>query len=154
MSTGRDVLRAIQGISPAIRYVALSRDGALVAVQAEGLVNASASDSDRYEEWIVNPTLLTLVKQRGEIDCGGAAFVLVRYGHFFQLVKPVPGGHLSVAVEPTADPLTLVPAIDAVLARHGFGREIRMDPDGQHGASCGPAVGERPKRPAWATPFR
>lgn len=37
------------------------------------LADASSSESDRYEELLVNPTLITLARQRGEIDCGGRA---------------------------------------------------------------------------------
>lgn len=35
----------------------------------------------------------------------------IRYGHFFQLVHPVAGGHLSVAIEPRAQPLDLLDKI-------------------------------------------
>jgi hypothetical protein len=41
-------------------------------------------------------------------------FVLIRYGSFFELVLPVPGGHLSVGIESQADPLKLVPDLRAV----------------------------------------
>ncbi len=99
-------------VSPAVRYAALYVNGTLTSAQRPGLVGASASESDRYEELIVNPTLLTLVRQRGNIDCGGAKYVLVRYGQFFELVLPLADGHLSVGLEPTA--LT-VPLVDSVL---------------------------------------
>ncbi len=99
-------------VSPAVRYVALYLGGELVSAQRPGLVGASASESDRYEELIVNPTLLTLVTQRGNIDCGGARYVLVRYGQFFELVLPLGDGHLSVGLEPNA--LTL-PLVDTLL---------------------------------------
>lgn len=42
------------------------------------------------------------------------------YGHFFQLVLPVEGGHLSVAIEPAADPLALLHDIRAAAAAHGL----------------------------------
>jgi hypothetical protein len=45
------------------------------------------------------------VKQRGNIDCGGARFLVVRYGNFYQLVIDLPGGHVSVCFELTANPL-------------------------------------------------
>ena len=66
---------------------------------------ASTPESDRYEEPLVNPTVLTLTRQRGEIDCGGLDYVVVRYGNFFQFVAPIEGGHASVAFEPGADPI-------------------------------------------------
>lgn len=107
-------------ISPGVRYVAVYRAGALHSRERAGLSNASASESDRYEELIVNPALLTLVRQRGGIDCGGARWLLVRYGNFFQLVVPVEGGHVSVAFEPGEDPVLREPAVRAVLAAHGL----------------------------------
>ena len=81
--------------------------------------HASAAESDRYEELIVNPALLKLVVQRGEIDCGGVKFVVIRYGNFFQTVFPVPDGHVSVALEPTANPPDFVFRIREMLDTEG-----------------------------------
>ena len=106
--------------SAGVRYVAVYRRGELRLAERPGLANASAAESDRYEELLVNPTLLTLARQRGEIDCGGLAFLLIRYGHFFQLVLPVDGGHLSVGIERTADPLPLVDTVRAAARAHGL----------------------------------
>jgi hypothetical protein len=103
-----------------IRYVAIYRHGDLRLAERPGLHDASGAESDRYEELLVNPTLLTLTRQRGDIDCGGLDFVLIRYGNFFQLVHPVDGGHLSVAIEATADPLALVGAIRDAARAHGL----------------------------------
>ena len=88
-----------------MRYVAIYRDGALASRQRDGVDGASAGESDRYEELLVNPALLTLVRQRGNIDCGGAQFVVVRYGNFYQLVVEIPCGHASVCFELAANPL-------------------------------------------------
>lgn len=60
-------------VTQEIRYVAVYLAGQLWMRQRPDLLHASASDSDRYEELLVNPTLLTLTRQRGEIDCGGLA---------------------------------------------------------------------------------
>jgi hypothetical protein len=103
-----DSTSALLEISSHIRYAAVYRDGQLKTASRAGRAGASAAESDRYEELIVNPTLLTLVGQRGAIDCGGVAYVFIRYGNFFQLVVPVPGGHASICIEPDADPLALV----------------------------------------------
>ncbi|GJG89529.1 hypothetical protein tb265_47100 [Gemmatimonadetes bacterium T265] len=102
-------------LSPDVRYVATYVDGRL-DLAARAAPNASAAESDRYEELLVNPTLLTLAGQRGRIDCGGLEYVLVRYGHFFQLVVPIRGGHISVAVEPSGAPLDLVDGVRAAAA--------------------------------------
>jgi hypothetical protein len=101
-----------------IRYVAVRRDGQLYLRQREQLHNASSPESDRYEELIVNPTLLSLVGQRGDIDCGGAQFVLIRYGNFFQFIAPLAGGHISIGMEADCAPLEVVASAIPVLHRH------------------------------------
>ena len=105
----------VLGVSEQVRYVAVHLDGELELVQRPGIEGASAAESDRYEELLVNPTLLTLTHQRGAIDCGGLEYVLVRYGNFFQLVQPVPGGHVSVAIEATDGALGVVEAVRRAL---------------------------------------
>ena len=99
---------------PAVRYVATYIDGKLELRQRETLQNASASESDKYEELIVNPTLLKLVTQRGEIDCGGVQYVVVRYGNFFEFVQAVAGGHISVGIEENADLQTTIETIRSI----------------------------------------
>jgi hypothetical protein len=103
------VIEEIFALSEAVRYVAVAH-GQDVRMQARpGLAGASSSESDRYEELLVNPTLLTLTRQRGEIDCGGLDYLIVAYGSFFQIVMPLQGGgHVSVAVERSATPTDLV----------------------------------------------
>jgi hypothetical protein len=99
---------AVFALSSLIRYVALSRNGDVAMCQRSGLTNASAGESDLYEELLVNPTLLTLAKARGDIDCGGLRFLIVGYGHFQQLVIALPDGHISVCFDTEADPLCFV----------------------------------------------
>jgi hypothetical protein len=67
----------------------------------------------------VNPTLLTLATQRGNIDCGGLRYLIVGYGHFHQLVVPSPAGHVSIAFELGANPADCLQAILGVMADHG-----------------------------------
>lgn len=109
-----DIIDRIFAVAPSIRYVALYRDGELTSRQRDGVAGASASESDRYEELFVNPTLLTLARQRGNLDCGGAEFVLVGYGNFHQLVIDLPGGHVSVCFELGSNPLSHVEAVKAL----------------------------------------
>src|SRR5690606_6395119 len=90
------LIERVLGLSTDIRYVATYIDGEMRSAQRPGIAEASAGESDKYEELLVNPTLITLTRQRGEIDCGGLHYVIIRYGSFFELVLPVPGGHLSV----------------------------------------------------------
>jgi hypothetical protein len=97
-----------------VRYVALYRGGKLASSQRSDVPAASASESDRYEELFVNPALLTLVRQRGNLDCGGARFVLVRYGNFYQLVIDLSDGHVSVCFELASNPIDYADAIRAI----------------------------------------
>src|SRR5215467_2221081 len=101
----------IFSISKDIRYVAIYTDDKLISSERPGIENTSSSESDKYEELIVNPTLLKLVTQRGNIDCGGTEFVIIRYGSFFQFVMPIRNGHLSVGIELNADLMKIVASI-------------------------------------------
>jgi hypothetical protein len=106
---------AVFAVSPAIRYVAVGRGQDVQLRERPDLADASSSESDRYEELLVNPTLITLARQRGEIDCGGLDYLIVAYGNFFQLVLPVEGGHVSVAIERSQSPTELVEPIRAAI---------------------------------------
>lgn len=114
-----DLVEQLLALSNDVRYVAVYQRGNLSTSLRPELSGASSSESDKYEELIVNPTLLTLVKQRGDIDCGGVEYVVIRYGNFFQLVHPIPGGHVSLALEATADPIQFVPELRRVLRATG-----------------------------------
>ena len=98
-------------ISQDIRYVAIYVNGKLISSERPDLKYSSSSESDRYEELIVNPTLLKLVIQRGNIDCGGAKYVIIRYGSFYEFVMPFNEGHISVGVELNADLLNIISSI-------------------------------------------
>lgn len=103
-------------LSPSIRYAAINSSAGLVTRQRETAANTSDAETDKYEELLVNPTLLHLAKQRGNIDCGGASFLVVGYGNFNQLVIDLPDGHISVCFEKDANPLDYVDRLrDAAL---------------------------------------
>ena len=114
----QQLIETIFSLSEDIRYVAVYTDGKLISSDKQGVAAASSSESDKYEELIVNPTILTLAKQRGNIDCGGAEFVLIRYGNFYQFIVPMQNGHVSVCIEPYADPLRLAEPIQSALNHH------------------------------------
>ncbi len=99
-----------------VRYVAVYRCGDPSIFERSGICDASDSASDRFEELLVNPTILLLAKQRGNIDCGGLEYVLIRYGNFFQFVMPLKVGHISIAIEPTANLVDTVAGIRAIVA--------------------------------------
>src|SRR5262245_28601456 len=114
-----DLHKDVFAISPDIRYVAVA-DGQQVQMRSRpDLLNASSSDSDRYEELLVNPTLLTLATQRGNIDCGGLRHLILGYGVFHPLVIPPPAGPLPIPFDLGANPLDYLQAILAVMAHHG-----------------------------------
>ena len=108
-------VKQVLNLGSDIRYAAVYHNGELSSGQKSSPENASALESDKYEELIVNPTLLKLVQQRGDIDCGGAQFVVIRYGNFFELVRPIKDGHISVGVELSANPLEIERKIFALL---------------------------------------
>ena len=97
----------ILAISNDVRYVAIYRDGKLETKAKDNAEGASSSESDKYEELIANPVMLKAATQRGNIDCGGLEFLLVRYGNFFQFILPVSWGHVSVCIEKNADPISI-----------------------------------------------
>ena len=103
-------------LSPDIRYVAF-HDGAGVTMSSRSdLNNASSSETDLYEELLVNPALLEIASRRGRIDCGGLDFLIVGYGNFLQFVAPLNKGHISIAFERASDPITAVSGIRSILA--------------------------------------
>ena len=101
------MIKEIFSISEDIRYVAIYRDGKLKSEAKSNAQEKSSSESDRYEELLVNPTLLKLAGQRGNIDCGGLDYLLIRYRNFFQFVLPMSWGHVSVCIEKRADPIVI-----------------------------------------------
>jgi hypothetical protein len=109
----------IFNLSDSIRYVAIRQDGVLESREAAKLENASSAESDKYEETFVNPTLLFLAQQRGNIDCGGASFIIVGYGNFRQLIIAIHNGHVSVAFELGSNPLDYVDAVGSVFDDDG-----------------------------------
>jgi len=113
---GDGLLRPIFDVSEDIRYVALKRGAELIQQQRPGVADASASESDRYEELFVNPGLLSLARARGDLDCGGLHYLIIRYGNFFQIVCPLEAGHVSVCVGKDGDPERLVAPILAACA--------------------------------------
>lgn len=115
-----ELAQALFALSPLVRYVALLRGRDLELQERPGLAGASASETDRYEELLVNPGVLTLLRRRGEIDCGGLDHVWIRYGNFWTGLFPLEDGHVNVGLEPDAVPTEIVPKIRAVLARAGL----------------------------------
>lgn len=110
------MINEIFEISDDVRYVAIYRDGKLETESKSDTQGASSSESDRYEELLVNPVLLKAASQRGNIDCGGLDFLLVKYGNFFQFILPISWGHVSVCIEENADPISIGQKIKSLFA--------------------------------------
>lgn len=115
---------AIVEMSGAIRHATVSIGTRLVMKAVGDVAEASAAESDRYAELFVNPTILDLTRRRGEEGCGGLDHVVVRYGSFVELLVPAVRGHLSVRVEPEANPLLLLDDVRGTAGRFG----VRTDP--------------------------
>ncbi len=88
---------------PYVRYAAIYADNVLFSKQRDQLPNTSSAESDRFEEMVVNPSLLTLARQRGKIDCGGLDFIMIGYGNFYQVIKEIENGHISICLEKGTD---------------------------------------------------
>ena len=97
---------AIFALGSHVRYVAFGDGQHITTSQRDGVAGASDASSDFFEELLVNPALLALARQRGELDCGGLRHLIIGYGNFHQVVVPMPHGrgHVSVCVELEADP--------------------------------------------------
>jgi hypothetical protein len=113
------LMAALFSITPQIRYGALAGGQDVELRERPGLTDPSGAESDHYEELLVNPTLVALARQRGEIDCGGLRVLVVGYGNFHQLVIPTEWGHASIAFERESDPLDSVDRVAEVLGAHG-----------------------------------
>jgi hypothetical protein len=107
---------AIFELGPHIRYIAFGSGQAVDLNERDGLANASEAGSDFFEELLVNPTLLTLARQRGELDCGGLRWIIVGYGNFEEVLVPTADGHVSVSVELGADSVAVAQQVAALVA--------------------------------------
>ena len=101
MSVSTRIIDACFSASGNVRYVAVYIDGSLELKPRADMQLLGSRESDRYEEIIVNPTLLKMLSQRGNIDCGGLKYVIVRYGNFFAFIYPLVNGHVTVSFELT-----------------------------------------------------
>jgi hypothetical protein len=121
-----DLIHDVLAMGDFVRYVAIGEGQRITTAERDGLENASTSDSDRFEELFVNPALVTLARQRGELDCGGLRYIVVAYGAFIQLVMPTRSGHVSIAVEHGTELTAVVATVRRLLRAHAASpQEIR-----------------------------
>jgi hypothetical protein len=105
-------------LSNQVRYVAVYDEDGLYIQQRNEISNASAGESDKYEELLVNPTLIKLASQRGNIDCGGLEYFIIRYGNFFVLLVPLGEGHVNLGIEPGENPITFIEPLRSLIEHH------------------------------------
>lgn len=117
MKLQQDIIEACFAASPNVRYVAAYLDGELALRSRSDVQLLGSNESDGYEEIIVNPTLLKLLTQRGNIDCEGLKHVTVRYGLFHAFIYPLASGHVTVSFELDSRLDAEIPAIIAVIDR-------------------------------------
>jgi hypothetical protein len=110
--------REVFEISEDIRYVAVYDNDNLFMKQRSDIMNVSSNESDKYEELLVNPTLIKLASQRGNIDCGGLEYFIIRYGNFFVLLTPCKNGHVNIGIEPDASPVSFIEPLNAILRKY------------------------------------
>lgn len=121
-----DLIQDVLAMGDFVRYVAIGEGQRITTAERDGLENASTSGSDRFEELFVNPALVTLARQRGELDCGGLRYIVVAYGAFIQLVVPTRSGHVSIAVEHGTELTPVVATVRGLLRAHAASpQEIR-----------------------------
>ena len=109
------MVEACFAASPQVRYVAAYLDGQVGLRSRADVQLLGSNESDQYEELIVNPTLIKLLTQRGNIDCGGFRHAVATYGLFHAFIYPVDSGHVTVSFELHAKLDDEIPRIMAVI---------------------------------------
>jgi hypothetical protein len=119
MEDSSRLIDTLLALDERIRTVAVLLDGRLESCAREGLEGEGSDESGRYDELLVNPTVLDLVQRRGNIDRGGARYIVIRYGHFWHLAMACRGGHVSIGIDLGGDPLEIAAAAADALLAHG-----------------------------------
>ena len=103
-----------------VGYVAIGVGHSVYMQLAPGLETETSQESNFFEELLVNPSVLELVSRRGQLDCGGMEYVAIGYGHFIQLLIPLPSGHASIGISKDAPVQPLAKQATAILKNsHG-----------------------------------
>lgn len=110
------IAAALLPLNPLIRYVAVNQNGKIIEM-TQRIPSHNPPATDHLEELAVNPAILDLVQRRGNLDLGGAPWVLIRYGLQFQLLLPYREGHVSVGLELEAEAVGLAARIADRLSR-------------------------------------
>ena len=108
LNVPESIAQRIFRLDPAIRYVAWAEPGRIIEMaQHPDHPSFNPSETDRMEELLLNPALLRMAELRGDLDLGGARWLVIRYGSLYQLVIRYGTGHASVGVELSGDPVAI-----------------------------------------------
>lgn len=103
-----------------IGYVAIGSEQEVIMRSMPGLITATTESSNFFEELLINPSLLKMASQRGNLDCGGLQYIAIGYGEFTQLIMPIKFGHLSLGVSRKTLCHELAQRVKAVVNQHGL----------------------------------
>ena len=106
-----------------IGYVALNSGQEVLLRLAPGVVSKTTAETNFYEELLVNPTLLKLASQRGELDCGGLNYIAIGYGDFVQLIMLMKDGHISMGISRKANSGEIAEQVVSILEKHAMARQ-------------------------------
>ena len=111
------LIEEVFNVSDRIRYIAIYDGNVLTMKERSGVKDGSSGESDKYEELLVNPTLIKLASQRGAIDCGGLEYFVIRYGKFYVLLTPFKDGHVNFGMELDVNPILMAESLQAIVKR-------------------------------------
>lgn len=101
-----------------VGYVAVENAGRVAMRLHQRIETATTEETNFYEEYLVNPTVIGLVGRRAALDCGGLRYVAIGYGDFIQVLAPLAGGgHVSVGVAKGRDVEAFGDALATIAAR-------------------------------------
>lgn len=55
--------------------------------------------------------------QRGDIDCRGLDFMIIKYGKFYQLIRGIVSGYISICIDKSYNLIRLEDGINKILTR-------------------------------------
>ncbi len=104
-----------------VGYVALAsgQDVFMRLAPAAKDLTQTTPESNFFEELLVNPTLLALASQRGELDCGGLNYIAIGYQGFIQFIAKIKDGHVSLGVASDTSVADLSDKVTKILTNRG-----------------------------------
>lgn len=103
-----------------VGYVAFNSGMDIIMRHQAEAVGNTTSETNFYEELLVNPTLLKLAAHRGHLDCGGLKYIAVGYGDFTQLILRTRDGSVSVGLSRNAPAREVAVKIQNILEKHSL----------------------------------